>query len=205
MPPSLTASRIVSGSLSGREVVGPVEPVGGARAPSKERWETRSVFHGSGRIHGPPVGAKRRSSRLCLAVTPRLGSDFAHRAALEFDPVRAVDEPVADRIGDRRFAERVVPRFDGELTRDQGRGAFVAIFDDFEDVPAFGVFEGGVARQNSIRVDTGRFAHGESYSESWPVASLTAPRQPFILSRCSPESPSSWVGSGVSERRGPTF
>jgi len=62
-----------------------------------------------------------------------------------------------------------------------------------------------VARQNPIRVDRERFAHSESYRESRPVASLAPFPHPSILSRCSPESPSSWLGSDVSERRGPTF
>jgi N-acetylneuraminic acid mutarotase len=63
----------------------------------------------------------------------------------------------------------------------------------------------GVPRHNSIRVETERFAHHGSYRESMPVASLTALPDPSILSRCSPESPSSWVGSDVSERRDLTF
>jgi len=63
----------------------------------------------------------------------------------------------------------------------------------------------GVARQNSIRVDSERLARAEPYRESRPVASLSPLPHPFIVVRCSPESPSSWVGSDVSARRGLTF
>ena len=62
-----------------------------------------------------------------------------------------------------------------------------------------------VPRQNPIRVETERLARAEPYRESRPSASLTPLPYPSILSRCSPESPSSLVGSDVSERRDPTF
>lgn len=62
-----------------------------------------------------------------------------------------------------------------------------------------------VPRQNSIRLETKRLARVRSHSQSRPSASLTPLPGPSILSRCSPEWPSSSVGSSVSERHRPTF
>jgi len=65
--------------------------------------------------------------------------------------------------------------------------------------------EGPVPRQNPIRVETERLAHVRSHSQSRPSASLTPFPHPFIVVRCSLESPSSWVGYDAWARRGPTF
>ena len=60
-------------------VVEPVGPVGGAVfAPSKERWETRSVFHGSGRIRRLPVRL------LLLTICPAIIIiSVSHRISLQ--------------------------------------------------------------------------------------------------------------------------
>jgi hypothetical protein len=55
----------------------------------------------------------------------------------------AMDQPVADRVGDTGVTNGGMPRGGRELTGDQGRGPFTAIFDDFKQVAALGIGEGG--------------------------------------------------------------
>ena len=49
-----------------------------------------------------------------------------------------VNEPVADRVGERGLTDHVVPGLDGELTGDEGRRAFGAILEDLEQIVALG-------------------------------------------------------------------
>ncbi len=51
----------------------------------------------SDELHGLPVGLELG------------GTDLAHGAALEFEFVGGMDEPVADRVGEGRFSERFMP------------------------------------------------------------------------------------------------
>jgi len=48
--------------------------------------------------------------------------------------MRAMQEAVADGIGDTGFADRRMPRRRRELTRDERSAAFTAILDDFKEV-----------------------------------------------------------------------
>jgi hypothetical protein len=45
-----------------------------------------------------------------------------------------VDQAVQDGVGDCRIGEVVVPVFDRDLARDDGRAGGVAVFENFEDV-----------------------------------------------------------------------
>jgi hypothetical protein len=52
-----------------------------------------------------------------------------------------VDEAVADRVGDGRIHEGLVPTFRRQLRRDHGGGAVVSILEYLEKVASFGVLE----------------------------------------------------------------
>jgi hypothetical protein len=54
-----------------------------------------------------------------------------------------MDDPVQDRISDGGISDVVIPIFYGKLTCNEGRTDAVTILDDFEEVSAFGVAEGG--------------------------------------------------------------
>ena len=45
-------------------------------------------------------------------------------------------KPIEYGIGQRRFADVVVPLFDGELARDEGRFAIVPVIEDLEQIAA---------------------------------------------------------------------
>ncbi len=62
---------------------------------------------------------------------------LAARGALGPDAVRVVDESIKHRVGDGRVSDVVVPLFDGQLTREDGRAQPVAILDHFEHVAYF--------------------------------------------------------------------
>ena len=54
-----------------------------------------------------------------------------------------MNQPIADRVGDSWLADRGVPGRRRELTGDERRDAFAPIFDDFQEVAAFGFGERG--------------------------------------------------------------
>lgn len=54
-----------------------------------------------------------------------------------------VEEPIAEGVGDGGFAHGGVPVFGGELTGDDGGGPAVAVLDDFKEVGALLIGEGG--------------------------------------------------------------
>src|SRR5262249_35701848 len=56
--------------------------------------------------------------------------------ALEFQPVGVVYQPIEDRVGERRVADRGVPGADGQLTGDDGGAPVVALLDDLKQVTA---------------------------------------------------------------------
>ena len=73
----------------------PVERVDAFWA-SKARWETRPVrFHGAGAIH--------RLSRFTL---PAFGVRITHGGAFEREPMGAMNQRVADGVGDTGLADR---------------------------------------------------------------------------------------------------
>ena len=53
-----------------------------------------------------------------------------------------MQQAVADGIRQGRFADRLVPRVDRELPRDQRRSALTPILDDLQEVTPLGVREG---------------------------------------------------------------
>ena len=72
---------------------------------------------------------------------------IAHRGPFQREPVRAMDEPIADRIGDRRVANGRVPRGRRELAGNERRRPFAPIFDHLQQVPPLGI---GERRQQPI-------------------------------------------------------
>ena len=97
-----------------------------------------------GRFQGVPIpfgnslasilGPHRAS--LFFASGPRglLCPFAAHGLTLHRDLVCPVDQPIEDAIGQGRIADRVVPAFDRQLARDDGRSSAVAVFQDLEEV-----------------------------------------------------------------------
>jgi hypothetical protein len=63
-------------------------------------------------------------------------SRLAQTFALEFDPVRVVDDPVQDGIGQRRIADDLVPAIDRHLAGDDQRAGIVAVLDDLDGAVA---------------------------------------------------------------------
>ena len=57
---------------------------------------------------------------------------LAARRARERDLVRAMEHPIADRVGDGRVGQVVVPVIVRELARDDGRAKAVSIFENFQ-------------------------------------------------------------------------
>jgi len=56
-----------------------------------------------------------------------------------------MDNPIEDRIGDRRIAEVLVPAIGGQLTRDDRGSRAIAIVEDLQEVLPLRVFERGDA------------------------------------------------------------
>jgi len=59
---------------------------------------------------------------------------LAHAIASQIDPVGVVDDPVEDRVGERRNPDHVVPAVDRNLAGDDERALVIAVFDDFEQI-----------------------------------------------------------------------
>ena len=100
--------------------------------------------------------AVKRPVRIAIGVGPDgevgrgdgscrfLSLEVAHRAlAVHLDAVRAVDESIEDRVGDRGLADQLVPVFDFELTGDDRGLSVLSILDELEEIAAFGVVESG--------------------------------------------------------------
>jgi len=73
----------------------------------------------------------------------------------------AVDQAIADGVGERGVADHFVPRFDWQLTGDEGGGALVAVLDHLEKIAALGVLE----RSQSPAVDDQKMSAGEPGEE----------------------------------------
>ena len=82
------------------------------------------------------VGAKRRPSGAVRGSTGRSGLGFPSRRTFQLEAVSVVDEAVEDGVGDCRISEVVVPLFDRDLARDDGRARGVAVLKDLEHVTA---------------------------------------------------------------------
>lgn len=122
------------------------------------------VFHSSGTIHRlpgrQPRCGGRGGSRRPLGRTS--GGRVAHRRALEGELLRPVDEAIADRVGDAGLADRGMPGGRRPLARDEGGGAFAAVFDDFQEIAAFGIGERG----EQLVVDRQEIEFGEPGEET---------------------------------------
>jgi hypothetical protein len=64
------------------------------------------------------------------------GQRLAAGSALEFDPVRGVNQTIEDGIGQRGIADDLVPAVDGHLAGDDQRSRVVAIVDDLQQIAA---------------------------------------------------------------------
>lgn len=71
--------------------------------------------------------------------------EFPERASGERDAVRVMDEPIEDRVAKRGVPDELVPVVDRYLAGDQGGAPAAAIFDDFEEIAALTIAEGGKA------------------------------------------------------------
>jgi hypothetical protein len=60
-----------------------------------------------------------------------MGADLGvpQRGTLQLEAVGCVDEAVADRVGQGGISDGLVPRLDGELAGDEGRGPLGAVLD----------------------------------------------------------------------------
>ena len=72
-----------------------------------------------------------------------------------------MNQAIADRVGDARLANGRMPRGWRQLTGDERGAAFTPIFDDLEQVPAFGI---GQRRQEPI-IDGQEIELGEPREE----------------------------------------
>ena len=66
----------------------------------------------------------------------RWAADLAHAVSLQLEAVGVVDEAVEDGVGDGGIADDLVPVLDRHLAGDDGRAAFVAVVDDFQQIAA---------------------------------------------------------------------
>ena len=64
-------------------------------------------------LGGPEIGV--------AAWEPDLG--VTQRGTLQVEDVGGMDEAVADRVGEGRLPDDLMPRLEGELGGDEGRGA----------------------------------------------------------------------------------
>jgi hypothetical protein len=55
--------------------------------------------------------------------------------------MRVMDQPIADRIGNARFADGSVPGRRRQLAGNERRRPFAAIFEDLEEIAPFGIGE----------------------------------------------------------------
>ena len=97
-----------------------------------------SVARRGAALQDEPSSVLGRLSRL-RAPCPGLGA--AQGGAPELDPVGTREQAVADGVGDRRFAQALVPERDRELARDDRGAQARPILDHLEQVGGLGVGE----------------------------------------------------------------
>src|ERR1700730_4578197 len=90
----------------------------------------------------PPKTVSRRSCvrlPVCLRRTGPIR--LSTRGTAECERIRAMEDPVEDRIRHRRIAQILVPAVARELTGDHRRPRAVPIVEDLQEVLPLGVFE----------------------------------------------------------------
>ena len=75
---------------------------------------------------------------------------FPHRFSFQIELVSLMDESVQDGVGQRPIPDHLMPGRDRQLARDDRRAAVVAIFQDFEEIPAAGIVQGRQAPKASV-------------------------------------------------------
>ena len=70
------------------------------------------------------VGARQRGFGLASL-------DFAHRPAVEREPVGIVDDAIEDGVGESGFADHLVPGVGRQLAGDECRAPSVTVLDDW--------------------------------------------------------------------------
>ena len=68
---------------------------------------------------------------------------FTHRISSERHLVRVMEQAVKDRVRQGRIPQGLMPMLHGELAGNHGRATAVAVFQEFKDVAAVLVTEGG--------------------------------------------------------------
>ena len=68
---------------------------------------------------------------------------FTHRISSERNLVRVMEQAVKDRVSQGRIPQGLMPVLHWELAGDNGRATAVAVFQEFKDVAAVLVTEGG--------------------------------------------------------------
>jgi hypothetical protein len=63
------------------------------------------------------------------------------RGAAERERIRAMEDPIEDRVCQGRIAQILMPAVTRELTGDHRRPRAIAIFEDLQEVLTLGVFE----------------------------------------------------------------
>src|SRR5262245_8065389 len=98
---------------------------------------------------------------------------LAHRARpFELEAVGVVDEAIEDGISVGWFSDEIVPRFDGELTGDQRRGAAMPVLDDLQEIaPLAGVEAVRTEIVQNEQIDPGEHAE-EACEAAIPMGEL---------------------------------
>ena len=111
-----------------------------------------------------------------VCVKPRLlGSHFSHAVSLQGEAMGIVDEPIKNGIRDGRISDQFVPVIDGELARDDRRGASVAVIEDFQEIAS--LFR-GERRQAPVIQD--QQLHARQHLEEPAVTAIAAREQQAI-------------------------
>ncbi len=71
------------------------------------------------------------------------GGGFPHGFTFEFDTIGVVDQPVKNRVRERRIPDDLMPVFDRKLAGNNGGGPLVPVFEYFKDISALGIIQGG--------------------------------------------------------------
>jgi len=90
---------------------------------------------------------------------------------VQLDDVGGMDQPVADRVGDRGFTDQVMPALDRHLAGDERGGALATILEDLEQILPLDARERGEAPI----VDLCGAPHNSTYGEHSVMWGAAAP------------------------------